>query len=218
MIQLLLSLLTLFLSAKDTGYVTFTASPDKIKFYYKHNDKLVGSLSKVREIDTGVKFVTGGQMYSETYTSLGLYIDNGKRISKASVFNNPSVNFGMQPQGVFAITKEEKALIVPIKERKEADYKYAVQCAPMLVISSTINPQLPHSKSSYVRSGYGILKDGRVMIAISKQRVNFREFAQFFVDQGCTEAVYIDGAVPDYWTPSHPARKGAQFGVIVGAF
>jgi uncharacterized protein YigE (DUF2233 family) len=68
----------------------------------------------------------------------------------------------MQPQAVFVITKQNKALMVPIKQRKEADYKYAVQCAPMLVIGSKINPQLTNAKSSYIRSGYGILKDGKV--------------------------------------------------------
>lgn len=173
-------------------------------FFYQQGGETIRLLRKIKAIHPKVKFVTNATMYGTPgYIPIGLYIENGKRVAKAQVFNDPSVNFGMQPQGVFPITKENKALIVPIQ---------------LLVIGGKVNPKLTGSDSRYIRSGYGILKDGRVLFALSEERVTFQQFARFFLEKGCTEAVYIDGAVSDYWTSEHEPHPMAQFGVIVGAY
>ena len=208
----------LFAAKAEQKYVTYTARPENIRFFYQHNGEQVRVLEGVPRIDKKVKFATNATMFGKGYVPIGLYIENGKRINQARVFNNPSVNFGMQPQAVFAVTKGKKAVIIPIQQRKEAEYAYAVQCAPMLVIGGKINPKLTRSSSSYVRSGYGILKDGRVLFALSEETVTFQQFAQFFVDKGCTEAVYIDGVVSDYWTPGHAPFPSSAFGIMVGAY
>jgi uncharacterized protein YigE (DUF2233 family) len=73
--------LLLFLSGSD--YVTYTASPEKIKFYYQHNGKPVKTLANVPKIDKDVKFVTNAQINQIGYSAIGLYIENDKRMSKA---------------------------------------------------------------------------------------------------------------------------------------
>jgi uncharacterized protein YigE (DUF2233 family) len=217
----LIVLWSLLLSSKvstDVTYVSYTARRENIRFFYRQSGEPIRVLSGVARIDQKVRFATDATMFGKGYVPIGLYIEKGKRISGARVFNNPSVNFGMQPQAVFAITKENKAVIVPIQERKEADYTYAVQCAPLLVMGGKINPKLTRSNSSYTRSGYGILKDGRVLFALSAETVTFQQFARFFVEKGCTEAVYIDGVVSDYWTPAHEPEPCSAFGIMVGAY
>src|SRR5215217_5420199 len=109
----------LFAAKAEQKYVTYTARPENIRFFYQHNGEQVRVLEGVPRIDKKVKFATNATMFGKGYVPIGLYIENGKRISKARVFNNPSVNFGMQPQAVFAITKQNKAVITPIKQRKE---------------------------------------------------------------------------------------------------
>jgi uncharacterized protein YigE (DUF2233 family) len=218
---LLIFLWSLLLSPKadtEVTYVTYTARPENIQFFYRQSGEQIKRLAGVARMDKKVRFATNATMFGKGYVPIGLYIENGKRVRAARVFNNPSVNFGMQPQAVFAITKGNKAVIVPIQQRKEADYTYAVQCAPMLVMGGKINPKLTRSNSSYTRSGYGILKDGRVLFALSTETVTFQQFARFFVEKGCTEAVYIDGVVSDYWTPSHEPEPYSEFGIMVGAY
>jgi uncharacterized protein YigE (DUF2233 family) len=209
----------LFLAPKaDSNYVTYTANPENIRLYYKHNGQQIKKLNKLATVVPGLKFATNASMFQIDYSPVGLYVENGKTIRKAYIVNNPKVNFGMQPQGVFAITKDNKAVIVPVSKMQVAGYKYAVQCAPMLVIDGKINPKLTKSESEYRRSGYGILNDGRVLFAISNTKVTFQEFARWFVSQGCTQAVYIDGVVSDYWTPTHSAHHYAEFAVLAGVF
>jgi uncharacterized protein YigE (DUF2233 family) len=208
-----LALLSLVLS---TNYTSYTAKPESIHFYYEYNNHPIHSLNRLAEIEPALKFATNASMFQTDYGPVGLYVEDGKVVSKAAIFNNPSLDAGMQPQGVFAITKAGKAVIVPIKKAQIASYKYAVQCSPLLVMDGKVNPQLTKSRSKNKRSGYGLLKDGRVLFAISNDVVTFQEFAAWFVAQGCAQAVYIDGVVSDYWTPGHDAHPRAMFGVMVG--
>ncbi len=200
---LLTLVLSFFLSHQpqlsDPVYETRIASPSKIAILWKdgkgHN---IANFQKLKQVVPGAKYAMNGGIYmAEGLTPCGLLVQEGKVLRSLKILKRGNDNFSMQPQGVFAITKAGKAVIVTAKEAKPNEYKYATQSSPMLVINGKVNPTLTKSESAVVRNGVGILPDGRVMLVISKWRVTFQEFARFFIEQKCTAAMYMDGAVSE---------------------
>jgi uncharacterized protein YigE (DUF2233 family) len=215
---LLLIISSLFSPKTDSPYIVKIVDPSKITMHHKDaSGELIGSFSRLHELDKSIVFAMNGGMFLIDYDPCGLYVEKGKMKFKPRIVNNPSLNFGMQPQGVFAITKDGKAVIDKATNLHISNYQYATQSAPILVIDGKINPKLTKSKSNYYRNGVGITKDGKVVMALSNSLVTFQQFAQFFVDKGCVTAMYLDGAVSDYWMPGRdePIGRGKGFGVLI---
>jgi uncharacterized protein YigE (DUF2233 family) len=61
-----------------------------------------------------------------------------------------------------------------------------------------------------------ILPDGSVLFAISKGPVNFYDFALFFKNNGCKNALYPDGAISQMYCPAKGLTTNGKFGVIIG--
>lgn len=55
--------------------------------------------------------------------------------------------------------------------------------------------------SRLIRSGAGILPDGKVVFVLSKDPVSFYELAQYFLSLGCVNASFIDGNVSKMYYP-----------------
>ena len=110
----------------------------------------------------------------------------------------------MQPNGIFSINKDNKARICETKNFKTAtNTQYATQSGPLLVIDGSIHPAFTEgSKNTHIRNGVGILADGRLLFAMSKKRINFYDFASFFLQNGCKNALYLDGFVSRTYLPS----------------
>jgi prepilin-type processing-associated H-X9-DG protein len=68
-----------------------------------------------------------------------------------------------------------------------------------------------------VRNGVGILPDGKLIFAISKDKINFYDFANYFKKLGYKNALYLDGSVSKTYLPKKNwnSIKG-NFGVIIG--
>lgn len=154
-----------------------------------------------------------GGIFTRESALVGLYVEQGKQLKGIKRYNNPKVNFGLQPQGIFLV-KENKAAVIPVEAYKPEGVLYATQSAPMLVLDSKINPRLPHIESSNIRNGVGMLPDGKVLMVLSRKLVTFQEFAQYFVDQGCTSALYLDGGVSEAYVPQYESY--GFFGVMIG--
>ena len=137
---------------------------------------------------------------------------------KIKYYNNPSINFGMQPQGVFYITASGKAGVSSVSNFSATGVRYATQSAPILVAGGKINPNLPTSESRIRRNGVGILRDGSVLMAVSDTGVTFREFAQFFIDNGCTSALFLDGGVSRCNTQKKKSRLRTGYGCFIGVY
>jgi uncharacterized protein YigE (DUF2233 family) len=194
-------ILSFFITTKlpDPIFETRIASPSKIAILWKdgkgHN---ITSFQKLKQVVPGVTYaMNGGIFMSEGLTPCGLMVQEGKMLRSLKILKRGNDNFSMQPQGIFAITKTGKAEIVAATDAKPKDYNYATQSSPMLVINGKVNPSLTKSESAVIRNGVGILPDGKVILVISKWRVTFQEFARFFIDQKCTAAMYMDGAVSE---------------------
>lgn len=197
-------------------YTTFTANPLQIRMFWKDkNGNGYQSFSNLHA-QNKLSFSMNGGMFTEDYQPLGLYIEDGRTLRKIKYYNNPSINFGIQPQGVFYITFSGKAGISSVSNFSATGVRYATQSAPILVSNGNINPKLPTSLSRVKRNGAGILKDGNVLMVVSDTGVTFREFAQFFIDKGCTSALFLDGGVSKCNLQKKKSRFRTGYGVFIG--
>jgi uncharacterized protein YigE (DUF2233 family) len=95
--------------------VVFITSADKISFSY-----VPGGCRLANVAGTTTKFAMNGAMYAAgNYQPVGLYIQNRKLVHKATILNNPSVNFGINPQAVFFIDTNNRAGMVRVQQRNE---------------------------------------------------------------------------------------------------
>ena len=96
--------------------------------------------------------------------------------------------------------------------------KWATQSGPMLVIDGAIHSAFKKGSINVnIRNGVGILPDNKIVFAISKEEINFYDFAEYFKNLGCKNALYLDGFVSRMYLPEKnlSATDGA-FGVIIG--
>lgn len=163
-------------------------------------------------------FAMNGGMYTKTGNPQGLYIEQG--IQKAPINRKKEGygNFYLQPNGIFYITTSNIAKIETTSTyRNRKDIKFATQSGPMLVINDSIHPKLTKgSKNLHIRNGVGILPNGSLLFAMSKEKINFYDFATFFKQNGCKNALYLDGFVSRMYLPSKNWEQfDGNFGVII---
>ena len=224
---LLLSSIILYAFMQDTVYankiISYTTSPKNISFY--HNNAKGIPYSNFKTLQTylssqnkHLKFAMNGGMYLRDLSPQGLYIEKGKQIKNVDRAQNAYGNFYMQPNGIFYITKDKKALVTPTKKFKYNDnINYATQSGPMLVIDGQIHHKfMPNSKNVHIRNGVGILPNGDLLFAISSHKINFYNFATFFKQHGCKNALYLDGFVSRIYLPSQGiTHDDGLFGIII---
>lgn len=228
LIPLILGGTFLILSALQSGHdsiVSYQVNPKKqnLKLYWKdENGACFGSLGNLKRYIKAKKgkllFAVNGGMYKKDGSPQGLYIEEGKTLIAIDTAAGTG-NFYLQPNGVFYLNNKKQAFISRSEDLKEdAHIEYATQSGPMLVINGSIHPAFKqHSKNLNIRNGVGILPDGQVLFAISKTEVNFYEFAEFFLDAGCKNALYLDGFVSRAYCPEKKlSQADGKFGVIIG--
>ena len=158
-------------------------------------------------------FLMNGGMFTPDHEPVGLFIENGKVLRETKILKDPSVNFGIQPQGIFAIYKDRADILhVPAST---AGFVFATQSAPVLVINGLVNPNLPTGKLIKL-NGVGIKKDGTIFFAL--ETMNFNEFAEHFIKNGCVKALYLDGFVSQVWHKGEPMGTRGPFGPMIGAY
>ncbi|RYY48712.1 MAG: hypothetical protein EOO06_09370 [Chitinophagaceae bacterium] len=206
-IVLILWLCTTFLSAMAQGdVIIYEAEPAQISFHWLDNMGMpITSMGDLLDAHPNAVCAMNGGLFGSDlkHTPLGLYIENGKVLNKLRKVRSTHANFGLQPQGVFLITTDNKAMVVDVDHPAvtAGNIKWADQSAPLLVINNRINPKLPRGNSLQIRNGVGILPNGNVLFIVSKKFVSFTSFAKMFLERGCTNAMYLDGGLSDILTP-----------------
>jgi len=194
-----------------------------LKLYWKDNsgavfknfDKLNFWLESKNE---QLIFAMNAGMYKTNNAPLGLYIEDGKMLSKVITKEKGYGNFYMQPNGVFYITDSNIAVVCKTTDFKSNGVKYATQSGPMLLIDGEIHKQfIDGSKNLNIRNGVGILPSGSIIFGMSENEINFYDFATYFKSLGCKNALYLDGFVSRTYLPSKGYNKlNGNFGVIIG--
>lgn len=196
---------------------------EKIVFYWKDsNGDNFSNFSKLKSYleAKGQKliFATNGGMYKKDASPQGLYIENGEIKNELDTLEGNG-NFYLMPNGVFYISNNKKAYIEETKRfQANKNILYATQSGPMLVIDGEIHSAFKQdSKNRNIRNGVGILPNGNVIFVMSKEEVNFYEFANYFKELRCKQALYLDGFVSRTYLPSKGWKQvDGNFGVIIG--
>ena len=165
-------------------------------------------------------FAMNGGMYLKDLSPQGLFVENGKVVKGVNRKKNDYGNFYMEPNGVFYWNAKGEAHVQKTTSFQLTDEViYATQSGPMLLIDGEIHSNFMFgSNNLHYRNGVGILPNGNVLFAISLEPVNFYDFAEFFRNMRCENALYLDGFVSRMYLP----EKGrthidkSTFGVIIG--
>lgn len=210
---------------REQKFITYISDPKKgqLQLHWKNDSgaiyKTFESLEQeLKSQNKKLVFAMNGGMFMENYHPLGLYIEKGEIKRKVNTIQEAFGNFYLQPNGIFYLTEKNTAGVCQTSEFSSLEnIAYATQSGPMLLINGEYHPELNEGSSNVnVRNGVGILPDGEVLFCISKGLINFYDFAKFFKDQGCENALYLDGVVSRVYIPEQDWKQNSgQFGVII---
>lgn len=212
-------------NANDTFvYQEFSLTDVEISMFWKDNlgyriKNSEGLLEHLGNDSSNLIFAMNGGMYLEDGSPQGLFIDNGNVLNRINSKKSSYGNFYLEPNGVFAISMNNVATVSKSSEFNSQDSTlFATQSGPMLLIDGKYHSAFSKgSSNTHFRNGVGITKDGRVILAQSKMKVNFYDFATFFKNKNCRNALYLDGFVSRTYAPQQKWKQlDGDFGVIIG--
>ena len=222
-------LIITFLSCQQNNEEIFAdfivnSSEVNIEFFWKDDDdRVFKSIKKlkhyVEKSGKRLRFAMNGGMYQEDNKPLGLFIQNQKTLTPLNTREDAKGNFYVKPNGVFYITTDRKAFLSPTQNFKDdGQIKFATQSGPMLLIGGQINSEFTQNSANVnLRNGVCVLEDNKIVFAISRQEINFYDFADHFKKLGCKDALYLDGFVSRMYLPEKNIDDlDGDFGVIIG--
>ncbi len=209
----------------DTHFVSYIVDAKKqdIKFYWKtekqENFKSIQNLKDwLNKKHKKLLFAMNGGMYKQDNSPQGLFIENQKQMAPLDT-TSAKGNFYLKPNGVFYITVDNLPTICTTTNFiNKGKVKYATQSGPMLVIDGQIHSAFKEGSTNLnIRNGVGILPDNKIIFAMSKEEINFYDFANYFKKMGCKNALYLDGLVSRTYLPEQNwTQTDGDFGVIIG--
>lgn len=230
--QLAVSVLLILLCASfqtdrvDDRFLTITVDPqqDELRMFWKDEQGVIYKnfytlRDKLAEEGQELTFAMNGGMFREDYSPLGLYVGEYEVKHRLNQVQEAYGNFYLQPNGVFLIDGDNRGHIVKTADFEMSnDVCYATQSGPMLLIEGAMHPAITEGSTNlHVRNGVGVMPDGRLLFAMSTERVNFWDMATMFKQAGCRNALYLDGAVSRTYLPSGGyTDNGLDFGVMIG--
>lgn len=153
-----------------------------------------------------IAFATNAGIYEQGPKPCGLTVCNGKELVPLNVRDSDG-NFYLKPNGVFFVEANLGAGVMESGEYARAQVKprLATQSGPLLLRHGVIHPAFKAaSPNKRQRSGVGVrASDGQVIFVICdrddrvKGRVNFHQFASFFLHLGCKDALFLDGDISE---------------------
>jgi uncharacterized protein YigE (DUF2233 family) len=212
--------------AQNDKIISYIADPKKqdLQLYWKDDKgQIIQNFENLKNYVAGknkkLVFAMNGGMFQPDYTPCGLYIQQQQTI-RPLVTASGSGNFFLKPNGVFYINNNNTAAIcsTPDFTNDHKQVKWATQSGPMLVIDGAIHPAFKQGSANVnIRNGVGILPDNKIVFAISKEEINFYDFAEYFKSLGCKNALYLDGFVSRMYFPEkNLSETEGAFGVIIG--
>ena len=164
-------------------------------------------------------FAANAGMFQPDFQPVGLLVQDGDEKSPLNLHDGTG-NFYLKPNGVFVINEKHEAIVVESSAYTVllTPVTWATQSGPLLVIGGNIHPDfIPDSKNKYIRSGVGVRKDGMIIFAISRNPVNFYDFADLFRTKlKCPNALYLDGGISAFYVPGEKDTVSHSFGPMFG--
>lgn len=212
-------------SNEDDRFVSYIVNPKKqnLEFFWKnekdeHFKNAENLISWLKSKNKKLLFSTNGGMYKKDNSPQGLYVEN--TITKSDIdTSNGNGNFYLKPNGVFYLTTDKNPIICKTEDFvNNGMIKFATQSGPMLVIDGEIHTAFKKNSTNLnIRNGVGILPNNQIVFAISKKEINFYDFAEYFKNLGCKNALYLDGFISRTYLPEKNWKQiDGDFGVIIG--
>jgi uncharacterized protein YigE (DUF2233 family) len=202
---------------------TVDTSKQSLKFYWQDDEgapfkSIINLKNWLGGKHQNLLFATNGGMYNAGSRPVGLFVNENSLIVPLDTTSGNG-NFYLKPNGVFFLTNSQKGVVCKTSDFKwKKNIKYATQSGPMLVINGEIHASFKGGSTNLnIRNGVGILPDNRILFAMSKEPINFYDFAKYFKDSGCKNALYLDGFVSRTYLPAQKwLQTDGDFGVIIG--
>ena len=204
---------------EDARYTVCTVQPDKatIRLALRRPDgEPYSTLSALPKLDAPTKrplmFAVNAGMFHADLQPVGLYVEGGRQITRASTTNGPG-NFHLKPNGIFYLAGGRAGVLETgayLRLKPKADI--ATQSGPMLVIDGKLHPKFIRAEASRkMRNGVGVTAGGAVVFAITDEPVSFAAFGRLFRDAlACPNALFLDGgSVPTLYAPA--LGRGSNF-------
>jgi uncharacterized protein YigE (DUF2233 family) len=209
----------------DDRFLSYIADPARtdIRFYWKDGQgEMLRSLQNLKlfaeKNHKQLVFAMNGGMYKADHSPQGLFVQDSICLVPLDTLSGGG-NFYLKPNGVFYLTGDGRAAICRTQDfLNVGQVKFATQSGPMLLIDGQVNPAFKQGSANLnIRNGVGILPDGKIVFAMSRQQVNFYDFAQFFKSMNCKNALYLDGFVSRTYLPEKNWKQlDGDFGVMIG--
>lgn len=204
------------------AFVVDTKTQD-LQLYWKNEKgetlKSIQNLKNyVERKNLTLTFAMNGGMFKKDFSPQGLFIQNKQTLAVLDTVEGNG-NFYLRPNGVFYITNENNAIVCKTNDFKDnGKIQYATQSGPMLVIDGQIHTAFKYGSTNLnIRNGVGILPNNKIIFAMSKTEINFYDFAKYFQNLGCKNALYLDGFVSRAYLPEKKwTQSDGNFGVIIG--
>ncbi len=136
-------------------------------------------------------FCVNGPLVQTDNMPVGGYVDNGTTMKDWVNPEDGGGNFAVD-NSIFGLGMDNKFYLVAVTEKQTLpEMKWAFQNGPSLV-KNYVNLR-GSSQSKYPRSGVGFKEDGTLVVIVSLTPVTFHEFADLFVQENCSNAIYLDG-------------------------
>lgn len=168
-----------------------------------------------------VAFAMNAGMFHPDGTPVGLHVHQGIATAPLNEDTDRPGNFFLEPNGVFGVDASGNWQVVTTDEAAGITWVEATQSGPMLLIDGKLNPLFnAGSPNAYLRNGVGRAADGTVWMACSREPLNFHTFAEAMRARGCTDALYLDGAISQAWELGHSPTPPAtgSFGPVLLVF
>jgi uncharacterized protein YigE (DUF2233 family) len=175
---------------------------------------------EVRSRHQRLLFAANAGMFQPDYSPVGLLVMNGEQVSPLNLEEGIG-NFFLKPNGVFALTDAHVAVVMESSSYATflPHVLWATQSGPLVVHQGEIHPDLIEGSTNLmIRSGVGVRPDGTVVFALSREPVNFYDFALFFLARmKCPNALYLDGHISAFHFPGEIEKPGEHlFGPMFG--
>ena len=200
---------------------------DDLTLHWKDSaGKPLGTFSRLRQ-ELGARapdlnFAMNAGIFSRNQEPLGLHIEASKVLRELNLGNREGgqVNFYLKPNGVFYIADQVPGIAESTAFAGLGLHPtLACQSGPLLVLDGKIHPVFqPGSTNFHWRSGVGLTKDHQIVFAISKNALNFHDFARLFKERlECDDALYLDGDICAIYLPALGYRgedSGTRFAAM----
>jgi uncharacterized protein YigE (DUF2233 family) len=206
-------------------YILVDLEEQNLGLFWKGKDgKVLGNFEALEKELKGenqhLLFAMNAGMYTQDQAPLGLYIEKGKTLHPLNT-QEGNGNFYLKPNGVFSIDRRKEANLCTTAEFvPNKDVVFATQSGPMLLVEGQYHPAFKAGSTNLnIRNGVGLINKHKVVLAMSKEAVNFYDFARFFKSMGCENALYLDGFVSRTYYPKEKwMQKDGAFGVMLGVY